>query len=56
MDESVSSSQTHTLRQLAGIRRLTQVLYASPPPHLPVATEFAAPSLTTVPRVRLPSG
>ena len=30
MDESVSSSQTHTLRQLAGIQRLTQLLYASP--------------------------
>ena len=52
MDESVSSSQTHTLRQLAGIHRLTQLLYASPPAHLPVATEFAPPSLTMVPRVR----
>ena len=30
MDESVSSAQTHTLRQLAGIQRLTQLLYASP--------------------------
>ena len=52
MDESVSSSQTHTLRQLAGIRRLTQLLYASPQARLPVATEFAPPSLTRVPQVR----
>ena len=27
-------------------RRLTQVLYASPPADLPLATEFARPSLT----------
>ena len=47
MDESVSSSQTHTLRQLAGIRRLTQLLYASPQAPLLLATEFAPPSLTT---------
>ena len=53
MDGSVSNVQTHTLRQLAGIQRLTQLLYAaSPQAHLPVATEFAPPSLTMVPRVR----
>ena len=46
MDRSVSSSQTLTLRRLEGILRLTQVLYASPPADLPLATEFARPSLT----------
>ena len=55
MDESVSSAQTYTLRQLAGIQRLTQLLYASLPAHLPVATEFAPPSFTMVPRVRIPT-
>ena len=50
MDGSVSNVQTHTLRQLAGIQRLTQLLYAaSPQAHLPVATEFAPPSLTMAP-------
>ena len=53
MDGSVSNVQTHTLRQLAGIQRLTQLLYAaSPQAHLPVATEFAPPSLTMPPQVQ----
>ena len=38
--------ETLRLRRLEGILRLTQVLYASPPADLPLATEFARPSLT----------